>query len=757
MLALSQRLRSPVVSGRRPFGRDPGLDYEVMSDEEWEEEPEGESLSDDNDGEEMSMDGGNGGQGGNEDGEEAEGFVVEDGFLSEDEGAREMDEDATEGVCDAGPSATHRAPPSDPLLAALESGIARALRSNKPLIVSRLPLLSNSGMQAAQPALQQQQQQQQQGVQQENVPHQQQQQQQQRARGSDTTAAAGVASSAAGLGGAPSAAVPSGQDPEVLLGALCGSVLRPGTFITPPLERSIYAPSAGGGVAAAAAGATAAAGAGTKNGLQSSTSATASAVADPALLQDVLGHMEAAGLESAAGTMVQQAITAAAATSGGGSGSKGKGAITGLASHPQGLNCSGVGTGSGAGGAGSGVGEFSAGCTANAGGGNGGASRGGGRPPASFPEAVVPALAAFLQSTSERSVGKVVDNFHAAYSSGSLALLWGCVGAAPPKRTIKDKIKEIASYQSGTKSWAIAAGVPTTPTPLAQPQLPPALLEHAHFQQQTHLQQQQQQQQQQRQQQQKQAHLHQGALPFSHKPPVLHQSVLPATSPAVPAPAPATLPAASSAAPPGEAATTPGMLLATSQAAPAPASALGASLPTQQHTPDAPQAAASQAPLPQQQQQHTLHAQHLAAPSAPLLHEQPPLDSQAQPANASVLEGASAPTRQQTPDAPQAEAPPAQGSQVPPVSALAAPTVLGQSAEAPQAPESEIPPPPLPLTSTPTTAAAAAAAAAAAVAAAGDAEAHIELPDCWEPAAKCRRVGEVEESHGAVEMEQGGV
>jgi len=34
-----------VVCGRRPFGRDPGLDYEVMSDEEWEEEPEGESLS----------------------------------------------------------------------------------------------------------------------------------------------------------------------------------------------------------------------------------------------------------------------------------------------------------------------------------------------------------------------------------------------------------------------------------------------------------------------------------------------------------------------------------------------------------------------------------------------------------------------------------------------------------------------------------------------------------------------------------------
>ena len=36
---------SVAVSGRRPFDRDIGLDYEVMSDEEWEEEPEGESLS----------------------------------------------------------------------------------------------------------------------------------------------------------------------------------------------------------------------------------------------------------------------------------------------------------------------------------------------------------------------------------------------------------------------------------------------------------------------------------------------------------------------------------------------------------------------------------------------------------------------------------------------------------------------------------------------------------------------------------------
>lgn len=36
---------SHVIRGRKPDAKDPNLDYEVMSDEEWEEEPEGESLS----------------------------------------------------------------------------------------------------------------------------------------------------------------------------------------------------------------------------------------------------------------------------------------------------------------------------------------------------------------------------------------------------------------------------------------------------------------------------------------------------------------------------------------------------------------------------------------------------------------------------------------------------------------------------------------------------------------------------------------
>lgn len=36
---------SSVIKARRPFAKDPQLDYTVMEDEEWEPEPEGDSLS----------------------------------------------------------------------------------------------------------------------------------------------------------------------------------------------------------------------------------------------------------------------------------------------------------------------------------------------------------------------------------------------------------------------------------------------------------------------------------------------------------------------------------------------------------------------------------------------------------------------------------------------------------------------------------------------------------------------------------------
>ena len=38
-------LCSKVIMPRRPFAKDADLDYDVMEDEEWEPEPEGDSLS----------------------------------------------------------------------------------------------------------------------------------------------------------------------------------------------------------------------------------------------------------------------------------------------------------------------------------------------------------------------------------------------------------------------------------------------------------------------------------------------------------------------------------------------------------------------------------------------------------------------------------------------------------------------------------------------------------------------------------------
>ncbi|KAM3360423.1 chromatin assembly factor 1 subunit FAS1 [Capsicum galapagoense] len=78
--------KSQVVGARRPFVMDPDLDYEVDSDEEWEEEEPGESLSDcdkdDNEclEEECSR--------GEDEDESEDGFFVPDGYLSEEEGVQ---------------------------------------------------------------------------------------------------------------------------------------------------------------------------------------------------------------------------------------------------------------------------------------------------------------------------------------------------------------------------------------------------------------------------------------------------------------------------------------------------------------------------------------------------------------------------------------------------------------------------------------------------------------------------------------------
>ena len=59
---------SAVVKPRKPLAQDPDMEYDVMSDEDWEEEPEGEELDGmdaDEDEEETK------------DGEEDDGFLVE--------------------------------------------------------------------------------------------------------------------------------------------------------------------------------------------------------------------------------------------------------------------------------------------------------------------------------------------------------------------------------------------------------------------------------------------------------------------------------------------------------------------------------------------------------------------------------------------------------------------------------------------------------------------------------------------------------
>lgn len=70
---------SKVISGRRPFQRDPQLDYELDSDEEWEAEGEGEDI----DASELDDDKETGEQPAEE---EEDGWMVPDGYLSNDEG-----------------------------------------------------------------------------------------------------------------------------------------------------------------------------------------------------------------------------------------------------------------------------------------------------------------------------------------------------------------------------------------------------------------------------------------------------------------------------------------------------------------------------------------------------------------------------------------------------------------------------------------------------------------------------------------------
>ncbi|CEF66250.1 Chromatin assembly factor 1 subunit A [Strongyloides ratti] len=78
------RKKSKTITGRRPFAMDDNLDYEVLSENEWEEEAEGdECRSDDETDEEEDCD---------VDDDDEKAFFVEPGYLSEDEGQSEADD-----------------------------------------------------------------------------------------------------------------------------------------------------------------------------------------------------------------------------------------------------------------------------------------------------------------------------------------------------------------------------------------------------------------------------------------------------------------------------------------------------------------------------------------------------------------------------------------------------------------------------------------------------------------------------------------
>ncbi|KAI5084152.1 hypothetical protein GOP47_0000321 [Adiantum capillus-veneris] len=133
--------KSDVVRPRNPLGMDSNLDYENDSDEEWEEEDPGESLSDcekDEEDEKPDLD---------EDEEAGDGFLVPDGYLSESEGAHveesESESDAEQlqkfsaeaDVIDSRPEGNHRLFKFARQCKVLEQLTDHALRCNRPYIV----------------------------------------------------------------------------------------------------------------------------------------------------------------------------------------------------------------------------------------------------------------------------------------------------------------------------------------------------------------------------------------------------------------------------------------------------------------------------------------------------------------------------------------------------------------------------------------------------------------------------------------------
>lgn len=134
--------KSQVVGARHPLAMDPDLDYEVDSDEEWEEEEPGESLSDcdkdDNEclEEECSR--------GEDEDESEDGFLVPDGYLSDEEGVQvdKVESHDAEGSKILSSSAQEGLSEEFAVLLRqqkyLHNLTEQALRKNKPLIILNL-------------------------------------------------------------------------------------------------------------------------------------------------------------------------------------------------------------------------------------------------------------------------------------------------------------------------------------------------------------------------------------------------------------------------------------------------------------------------------------------------------------------------------------------------------------------------------------------------------------------------------------------
>ncbi|KAK7856771.1 chromatin assembly factor 1 subunit fas1 [Quercus suber] len=136
--------KSHVVGPRHPFKKDPDVEYDIDSDDEWEEEDPGESLSDcDKDEEEETLEEGCSRV---DDEEESEdGFFVPDGYLSDNEGVQvdRMETDVVVEEARSSPSCKEDSKSGEfcTLLRQqkyLNNLTEQALRRNQPLIVLNL-------------------------------------------------------------------------------------------------------------------------------------------------------------------------------------------------------------------------------------------------------------------------------------------------------------------------------------------------------------------------------------------------------------------------------------------------------------------------------------------------------------------------------------------------------------------------------------------------------------------------------------------